>query len=73
MSLDFDRVRLAVNSKWNTEILEARGGIGGHCLPKDVQYVISMSPNAQILKEAVKVDKKYRERLNTRKTQTTPG
>ena len=65
LNLDFDSVRVACNTKWNTDMLEARNGIGGDCLPKDTQYIISMSPNAQILKKAVQVDEKYREWLDT--------
>jgi UDP-N-acetyl-D-mannosaminuronate dehydrogenase len=36
MGIDFDELRKAINTKWNTDIKEARDGIGGHCLPKDM-------------------------------------
>lgn len=61
LDLDFEKVREACNTKWNTEILEAREGIGGHCIPKDTQYIISISQYAHLLKEAIIVDKNYRE------------
>ena len=61
LGLDFEEVKEACNTKWNTEILEARDGIGGHCIPKDTKYVISISPNALILKSAIEVDRKYRD------------
>ena len=60
LGLDFEKVREACNTKWNTEILEAREGIGGHCLPKDIQYIISMSKHANLLKTAIDVDASYK-------------
>jgi UDP-N-acetyl-D-mannosaminuronic acid dehydrogenase len=61
--LDFDELRNAVNTKWNTKILEARGGIGGHCLPKDSQMFMNTSKAAvglSIIEAAKEVDQKYR-------------
>jgi len=42
-ALSFDELRAAVNSKWNENILEAREGIGGHCLPKDTQMYFDLT------------------------------
>jgi len=65
--MNFEEVRKACNTKWNIEILEAREGIGGHCLPKDIRYLISMSQQYNtLLKAAIKVDKQYRKWLKTR-------
>jgi len=61
--LDFDELRKAMNTKWNVDIPEAKTGIGGHCLPKDIRYVTSLAPSA-ILESAIEVDKKYREWLS---------
>lgn len=61
MELDFNELRNACNTKWNVEILEARDGIRGHCLPKDIQHLASLTPHNAILKSAVVVDKEYRE------------
>ena len=36
-NLNFDELRNSVNTKWNVDILEARDGINGHCLPKDCE------------------------------------
>lgn len=41
--LNFDELRAAVNTKWNESILEAREGIGGHCLPKDTQMYYDLT------------------------------
>ncbi len=61
LKLDFEEVRKACNTKWNVEILEARKGIGGHCLPKDVRYFIHLNPDlALICRAAVKLDEIYR-------------
>jgi nucleotide sugar dehydrogenase len=40
---DFGDVRRAVNTKWNINILEARDGIDGHCLPKDSQMYLDLT------------------------------
>ncbi|MGE5555126.1 MAG: NAD(P)-binding domain-containing protein [Methanocella sp.] len=51
-ALNFDQLREAVNTKWNENLLEAREGIGGHCLPKDTQMFYELSkhllPNSTI-------------------------
>ena len=63
VGLSFDDVREACNTKWNVEILEARDGIGGHCLPKDIRYLISLADFNVLMKSALAVDKQYREWL----------
>ncbi|HLN45588.1 MAG TPA: hypothetical protein VK209_07760, partial [Candidatus Sulfotelmatobacter sp.] len=63
IGLNFDELRDAMNTKWNVDLPEARLGIGGHCLPKDIRYVTSVAPS-EILESAINVDKKYRDWLN---------
>jgi len=65
--LRFDEVREACNTKWNIEILEARDGIGGHCIPKDMQYLVSSTKFSTLLKCALAVDKQYREWLASKR------
>jgi nucleotide sugar dehydrogenase len=68
LGMNFDELRAAMNTKWNVDLPEARDGIGRHCLPKDIRYVISLAPNASTLLEAaMQVDKKYREWLTQQK------
>lgn len=60
--LDFEELRTAVNSKWNLEILEARQGIGGHCLPKDTQIYFELSKRiapSGIIASAIQSNKQY--------------
>ncbi len=62
--LDFEELRRGMNSKWNVEVLEAREGIGGTCLPKDILYVRAADPaKCHLLDGARAVDKLYREHL----------
>lgn len=64
--VDFDELREAINSKWNVKILEARSGIGGHCLPKDAQMYIDLTKDARIpsvIECAKNVDSLYLEDL----------
>jgi len=35
-SVDYGKLRAAMNTKWNIDVKETRDGIGGHCLPKDM-------------------------------------
>jgi len=61
--IEFEELRKAVNTKWNIKILEAREGIGGHCLPKDTEMFLSVAKNAldsSILSAAKMVDHKFR-------------
>jgi UDP-N-acetyl-D-mannosaminuronic acid dehydrogenase len=66
--INFSELRDAVNTKWNVEILEAREGIGKHCLPKDTKMFLESSKLARskILAAAMDVDddyKRYRAKL----------
>ena len=63
MGISFNELREAINTKWNVEILEAQGGIGGHCLPKDSEMVLELSRQfvkSSLLETAKKVDMEYR-------------
>ncbi len=61
LGLDFEEVRGAANTKWNIEILEARDGIGGACLPKDIRYLRSVSRvRTPLITGAIEVDELYK-------------
>jgi UDP-N-acetyl-D-mannosaminuronic acid dehydrogenase len=62
--IDFDELRNAANTKWNVDMAEARDGIGGECLPKDIQLLINTYPQASLLKGAVTADINYRTKLS---------
>lgn len=64
IKLNFNEVRNGCNTKWNIEILEARDGIGGHCLPKDIRYLVTLTKHNDLLKAAISVDKLYRNWLS---------
>jgi nucleotide sugar dehydrogenase len=57
--LDFEELRKACNTKWNVDILEARDGIIGHCLPKDIRYLLSLYSESTLLSGAIATDRKY--------------
>lgn len=61
--VSFDELRKAINTKWNIKILEAKEGIGGHCLPKDSQMFLDFSNNllvTSLIRAAKMVDQQYR-------------
>lgn len=74
IGLEFAELRQAINTKWNTNLLEAKGGIGGHCLPKDSQMLLDICkeiiPNS-IIEAAKKVDSQYRVHLQHQLKTTT--
>jgi len=63
LALDFKEVQRACNTKWNIEILDAREGIRGKCLPKDTHLLASLSRHNTLLRASKRVDKQYREWL----------
>ena len=60
--IPFDDLRAACNTKWNIEILEARDGICGKCLPKDTGYLNNMAENLQVplIQGAILTDEIYK-------------
>jgi len=72
LDLGFKDVRKACNTKWNIEIPEARTGIKGHCLPKDIRYLSSLSENNSLMKSAILVDNKYQQWLKSKKHPAIP-
>jgi UDP-N-acetyl-D-mannosaminuronic acid dehydrogenase len=63
IQIDFNELRNSINTKWNIKILEARDGVGGHCLPKDSQMFLDLSRNilaTSIIQSAKAVDEQYR-------------
>jgi UDP-N-acetyl-D-mannosaminuronic acid dehydrogenase len=66
--ISFDDLRSAINTKWNVKILEAKQGIGGHCLPKDSQMFLNLLSNVldiDIIETAKKVDEEYRNHIQS--------
>lgn len=74
LGMDFEDTRRACNTKWNIEILEARNGIEGHCLPKDIRYLASIGKNNFLIEGAVLIDNAYKRFLMKKKKTviTTP-
>ena len=60
--MDFDDLRLAVNSKNNVELLGTDWGIGGECLPKDMSFLRTVC-HSTLLEGAEQADRDYRDRI----------
>lgn len=68
-SIDFHELRNAINTKWNIKILEAKDGIGGHCLPKDSQMFLNLTTNlleTSMIGAAKKIDLDYRNHITSK-------
>lgn len=64
--INFEELRGAINTKWNIKVLEAKEGIGGHCLPKDSQMFVGLEKNVldtSIIEAAKHVDNEYRHHI----------
>jgi len=60
--IPFKEVREACNTKWNTEIQEAREGILGECLPKDTRYVKVLADYTPLIDGAIATDQAYQKK-----------
>ena len=60
IGLNFEEVRQACNTKWNINLLEAREGIGGVCLPQDIRLLSEIYSDEGLLKAAIEADEKYK-------------
>lgn len=58
--IDFEMLRKAVNTKWNINILEARDGVGGKCLPKDTNIISNYFGNFNLVNTAITCDSEYK-------------
>lgn len=63
-NIPFEEVREGANTKWNVTLLEARNGIGGDCLPKDIRYLSQLGKNF-LLTAAIETDKLYKDYLKS--------
>jgi len=63
--IEFGELRRAVNTKWNVDMAEAFDGIGGECLPKDIQFLIESCQSTSLLRGAVASGIQYRKSLET--------
>ncbi|MDR0471948.1 MAG: hypothetical protein LBH79_09570 [Nitrososphaerota archaeon] len=66
-NLNYDELRDAANTKWNVDLPEARNGIGGECLPKDIQFLINTYPTTSLLQAAITADKHYQTKQKNKK------
>ncbi|MDR0460302.1 MAG: hypothetical protein LBH62_02530 [Nitrososphaerota archaeon] len=69
--LSFEELREAVNTKWNVDMAEARDGIGGECLPKDIKLLMSAYLDMPLLQGAIIADENYRAELTHKKFSAT--
>lgn len=57
----FEELRRLMNTKWNINLPEARQGIDGHCLPKDIDIVDRYFKDNLMFKSAMVINRKYKD------------
>lgn len=63
--LDFDQLRRLMNTKWNIDVREAREGVGGKCLPKDMAILNAAFPRNCLFKMAEMANEQYKKLANS--------
>lgn len=63
LGVDFEDLRKAMNTKWNIELKEARDGIGGTCLPKDIAFMNNFFSNSHMINAALESDEFYKKTM----------
>ena len=61
--INFNKLRTAINTKWNIDLKDAIQGVGGKCLPKDINLISTYFKNNIMFDKAIKIDKLYRKYL----------
>ena len=73
LGLNFTEIREACNTlkrqseDWQVQIMEAKDGIGGTCLPKDIMFLHSITNPGSLFKGAVETDDFYQKRRRDKK------
>lgn len=65
--IDFKELRVACNTKWNIDIKEAKTGIGGKCLPKDIDLISTLLGDNTFFSRAVVTNLAYVKLVNDKK------
>lgn len=63
LDIPFKELKAGMETKWNVDLLEPRDGIKGSCLPKDLNFLISIG-EMPLFKGARETDKKYVESIS---------
>lgn len=78
MKISFNKVREACNTlkrnspkeQYRIQMLEARSGIGGECLPKDIRYLLALM-DSPLLQGAIQTDAQFKKKVETREHEGT--
>jgi nucleotide sugar dehydrogenase len=68
IGIDFGALREAMNTKWNIDVKEARDGVKGKCLPKDMKLLTDYLKENKALKTLYELNEQYVLKSLTKKT-----
>lgn len=66
--IDFEQLRAAASTKWNIHIYEARDGVGGKCLPKDIKLIDEFFSGNELFKKGIEFNEEYIKRIKEGKS-----
>ena len=67
--IEFEKLREAASTKWNIHIYEARDGVGGKCLPKDIKLINEFFPGNELFKKGIEFNETYKEKYVKKETE----
>ncbi len=62
--ISFPELRQSMNTKWNIDVKEARDGIGGKCLPKDMALFAHYFGDNPLFKQLFDLNESYKKRYS---------
>lgn len=69
--VDYEALRTAVMTKWNMKhLLEARGGVGGRCLPKDLRLFREAFPTHGLAAFCERLNEAYQDHIHLGRIET---
>jgi len=61
---NWEAVRSAVNTKWNMDLKEAKDGVRGKCLPKEMKAIAEFFKDSPLYRMMLMLNNEYIERIN---------
>ncbi len=68
--ISFEKLREAASTKWNIHIYEARDGVGGKCLPKDMKLIDKFFEGNEMFAKGIEFNETYKTWFENKELET---